>query len=357
MRLHTFTANSAGEALATIRRELGPEAVVLNVRQLPSAGLSRLWKGSRIEVLACAPQTAAAVAPTHPLAEIREELQQLRRHLLERPSPDTASLPGAAPSPAASSYGWQIAELLSQHGVHPVCLEKLMQTIQTAHGAAAPTSLREEIAAFRSALLSLWPDSDPASLTPPGLHVFVGPAGSGKSTCLCQWLTQTVLLAAQPARLWRLDGSRANTAEQVSVYGEILGVPVDRSPLRDQPLDPNEVVFVDLPGIDWRDPIALEAVANQVHDLGPAQVHLVLNLAYDPALLIAQARAFQRLEMHDVILTHLDEEARWGKTLNLVLGTNCCVRFLSMGQNIPGDFVVASRDLILSRLFPSYQGA
>ena len=67
------------------------------------------------------------------------------------------------------------------------------------------------------------------------------------------------------------------------------------------------------------------------------RIHLVLNAAYEVPLLVAQARAYAALPIEDLILTHLDEEARWGKIWNVVLGTNYPVRFLSAAQNVPGE--------------------
>ena len=46
------------------------------------------------------------------------------------------------------------------------------------------------------------------------------------------------------------------------------------------------------------------------------------------------------------------EEPRVGKLWNFVLGTNCALRFLSTGQNIPGDFQEATAEKLLARLFP-----
>jgi flagellar biosynthesis GTPase FlhF len=45
----------------------------------------------------------------------------------------------------------------------------------------------------------------------------------------------------------------------------------------------------------------------------------------------------------------MDEERRRVKLWNFVLGTNCCVSFLSGGQKIPGDFHRAETGI----LFPS----
>jgi flagellar biosynthesis GTPase FlhF len=67
--------------------------------------------------------------------------------------------------------------------------------------------------------------------------------------------------------------------------------------------------------------------------------------------LFAQIRAFAPLAPADLCFTHLDEEKRWGKLWNFVLGTNYSIRFLSAGQNIPGNFQEASSDkLFISQL-------
>ena len=81
------------------------------------------------------------------------------------------------------------------------------------------------------------------------------------------------------------------------------------------------------------------------------RIHLVLNAAYEVPLLVAQARAYAALPIEDLILTHLDEEARWGKIWNVVLGTNYPVRFLSAAQNVPGEFFPATAERILARQF------
>ena len=101
------------------------------------------------------------------------------------------------------------------------------------------------------------------------VHVFIGPAGSGKTTCLCKWLARAVLLENQPARVWRLDGAGANAAESLSVYSEILGVPLERfRPCED--IDPGELLFVDLPGINWQDANAVAALASSSRTCPPA---------------------------------------------------------------------------------------
>jgi flagellar biosynthesis protein FlhF len=204
----------------------------------------------------------------------------------------------------------------------------------------------------RSALSGLWrtvPDPARDDRRP---HVLVGPAGVGKTTSVCKWLAQARLVEGRSVHVWRLDGATANTAEALSVYCEILGVPVDRTfSAADAAQD--ELNLIDLPGVDWRNSAAIRDLKRKLEEIGVGQVHLVLNAAYEVPLLLAQARAFSALPVDDLILTHLDEEPRWGKIWNVVLGTNYPVRFLSAAQNVPGEFIAATAERILTRQFPA----
>jgi len=326
-----FIAASAEEAVAQIRERLGPDAVVVNVRQIKPPGLSRLWQKPRIEVLAYRPEPtpAPALAPD-PLAEFRHELDQLKQQV------------------EVNNSGWRVASLLQKTGVLPVHVQTILDAVQSAHGASPPPSLGAELARVRSILEEKW--RAPQPLGERSLHIMVGPPGSGKTTCLCKWLTQTSLVDGRMARVWRLDAAIANTAEALTVYCDILNVPSERSWHADGPLA-EDIAFVDLPGVDWRNAAALNEFAAQLSRHQDAHLHLVLNAAYDTSILLAQTRAFSTLPVEDIVLTHLDEETRWGKIWNLALGTAYPIRFLSAGHYISGDFSPASADKILARQF------
>ncbi len=362
MQVHTFIAESAADAVAQIRETLGSDAVVLNVRRAESQGLSRLWQKPRIEVLAHVPEKTAVPAGTSEvlaLAELREELREIKQKVEHR-EPAVAS-PGfetlrkrgielehqrIASLPAE---GWRVGALLENSGVLPVYAERVVEELRRQHGELPPEHLRREIEMGGAILKSLWREPDAFES---GVHVFVGAPGVGKTTALCKWLAQSSLVEGKSAAVWRLDGHVANTAESLDVFCEILGVPVERFLPRGGRRPDTEKLFIDLPGVNPADANAISQLERQLSLFPHAQVHLVLNGAYETGLLLAQARAFEALGAGDVIVTHLDEESRWGKLWNLVLGTNCSVRWLSAGQNIPGEFLPATSSAILARQFP-----
>ena len=369
MQVHSFIAESAPDAGAQIRAHLGPEAVVLNVRRLAGEGLARLWQRPRIEVLAYKPDAPAAHGAAAPsgLAELRQELAQIKeqfrmesrqrwsedRNLGTAAGDSVDGLTGHTPQDKVGANGWRMIEMLEASGFLPLHAQRVADKLQAQHGLRPPSALAEEVHLTRRLLAQLWRKAPPLlenSLRP---HVLIGPAGAGKTTCLCKWLTQAVLVEGRCARVWRLDGATANAAESLGVYCEILGVPLERSWHIEAEPPEAAISFIDLPGVNWRDPAALQELKQQLKRYLSPQVHLVLNSAYDASLLMAQARAFAELPVEDLILTHLDEEMHWGKMWNLVLGTNYSIRFLSAGQNIPGDFCPATPEKLLARQFPA----
>jgi flagellar biosynthesis protein FlhF len=200
-------------------------------------------------------------------------------------------------------------------------------------------------------------------------HIFIGPAGIGKTTLLCKWMTLSVLNESRLTRVWRLDGSGANTAEFLNIYTEMLGITTERfwdpssqSPVFGQPgcqenTDPNarnpDLLLIDLPGVQPSDLDAMQALNVALAALPSPRVHLVLNAAYETSILLQQFRAFSRFQPEDLSFTHLDEEKDQTKLLDFIMGTNCCLRFLSTGQKIPGDLVVAdSRSRACSEFAP-----
>ena len=384
MLVHTFLVDSAAEAVGLIRGKLGPDAVVLSVRKVQAEGVSKLWRKPRLEVLATVPPTTAgptlpaaspvpdagqaAVDPNQalptvdPLLELRREMSEIRAEVLRvrdsgsaptslapAPPEEIAPLELFTPKMVAYPGEWQVGPILEATGVLPRHALRLMERLCAEHGEVGPEALSEQLDLAAKVLKGEWLVSNQKpDRGGPEVHVLVGPPGSGKTTALCKWLAQLVLVEGRSVAVFRLDGVTANTGEFLSVHAEVLGVPVQRS-LVPEWRSSAELVLIDLPGVSHLDRPAMQALRSQIQSLRPEQVHLVLNAAYDAALLMAQARAYAWMEPTDWWATHLDEEARWGKLWNGIMGTNCPLSWMSVGQNIPGLFQKADPDRLLAQ--------
>ena len=365
MKLVTIVAGSAAEALAEVHRQLGPEAIVVNVRKAFAPGLSKIWKKPQIEVQATlpapqpAPSKRALPGPGPRIERPRIELPREMRAAQAEPPPRRPSLSAEPPprtrQPASPSAELRepkrpeareeigLGKMLENLGILPRHAQWLVDQVHARQFGESQKDLRDQFTAVQGLLVEFWTNLavrvNTGSL---GTRILVGAPGVGKTTCLCKWLTQLVLLEKRSARVWRLDGHTANTAEFLSIHGEILGVPVERVWPPDGTSDEAEIEFIDIPGAPADDAQTLDGLVAQIANFHPAQVLLVLNSAYDLNHLVSQARAFSVLPLAGIILTHLDEDSKWSKFWNLLLTANLPVLYLSGGQNIPGEFTKAS---------------
>ncbi|MBI1841013.1 MAG: hypothetical protein HYR88_09210 [Verrucomicrobia bacterium] len=341
MQIIPFVASTAAEAFARIQSQMGPEAVVLNVRQIPVSGLARLWRKPNIEVLACPPGALRMDSgPVQPPPAAPKPVETTSTEILATTTPPS-------PSFRKGSSRWGVAGLLPGAGLNTLSIEALLADLEAEWGAEPPPDLATEITHLRETLRRHWRvQGHPVSGRP---QVFIGPQGCGKTTALCKWIAQLFLAEGKQPRVVRMDGVTANTSETLDVHAEILGIPVSRIPAGRRDRSSGEWELVDIPGVDWRDPRAIGELRRVLDKISGAEVHLVLNGAYEIPVLLSQIRAFSDLSPHGLIVTHLDEETRWGKLWNLVLGAPLALRFLSVGPAIPGGFLQANPDQLNDR--------
>ena len=273
--------------------------------------------------------------PANAMASLLEQIRQRHDDLVRVPSSPARPL-RAKSAPAFLN----LRSYLQENGVLPEIAEEIL--------ALAPENRESRIERdwVERILLERWAtesDVECGNQT----HIFVGAPGSGKTTVLSKWLAQSVLLDERAARVFRLDGSTSNTAEALSVYGEVLGVKVMRA-VADSAALSNELTFVDLPGTGVGNKGALQELRKRCAEFANAKIHVVLNAAYETAHLSRQIEFFTPLAPATLIFSHLDEEARWGKLINFFWKAEVPLSWLSVGQNVPGGLVKAAPGQLLS---------
>ena len=137
----------------------------------------------------------------------------------------------------------------------------------------------------------------------------------------------------------------ANTAEMLTVHAEMLDVSVERV-WQPEEIPDGVVQFFDLPGFLPNDDSGLSTLRKFSDEIHPAEFLLVLNSAYELEHLINSVRGFSDLPISGLIVTHLDEETRWSKIWNLTLETNLPILYCSGGQDMPGDFVQLTSEML-----------
>src|SRR5438093_12752701 len=94
MKIQRFSGQDVQEALRLARLALGPEAVILQTRRVPSSGLMKLVGRPRVEVLAAIDTPAAAA---------RRQAASIQRHRGGAAVTDARASPARRPPRAAAA--------------------------------------------------------------------------------------------------------------------------------------------------------------------------------------------------------------------------------------------------------------
>lgn len=337
---YKFTVRSASEAARLIRERLGESARVLSVRNVEATGLSRLWSAPRLEVIAQvdgpATDASAAAAPDAASAPADE-------------SAVVTPMPAArAARPAVAAPG-DLRTLLQRAGYSAALLTRLARSPEWARLAALPLHRGlVETGRHLRALAAPAPDAAPLRRA-----AFIGPCGVGRTTALCKWLALETFRHARTGHVVIAEFERANPAGALPVFCEALGVPLAHFPALTQPATPEGFVYFDLPGFSLRDRGANRSLARFLEEEGIDQRVLVLNAAYDPALIRAGLETGRALGATHLAFTHLDEVTRWGRLWDYVLESGLEPLLLATGPSLTGDCEEDVLDALVRRTLPA----
>lgn len=188
MRLRTFTAKSLTDAMAAVRREMGPDAVIIATGDAPGGG---------VEVRAAAER--ASVTSSNESAEAA-----MQRRDTERAKARGDSASGAT----------RIARALSWHAVPEQAAEALMDAALSLEDGEATATLARAIDA-RYAV-------HPVETRPQRPLLFAGGPGAGKSSTLAKVCARMVAAGEKPVIIGADEG--AGAGEQLAAYAAALDV-------------------------------------------------------------------------------------------------------------------------------------
>lgn len=195
-----------------------------------------------------------------------------------------------------------------------------------------------------------------------GVVAVFGPTGVGKTTTLSKLAARHVLkYGPDSLALVTTDCYRIGAYEQLRTVGRILGVMVrivDENNSLDttlKSLKRKSLILVDTAGLNTKDP-NLDA---QINLLASSNVKikrfLVMPTTSQAKVLSATYQAYKNVGLNGCILTKVDEATNLGETLGLVLENRLPIAYITNGQKIPDDVLLASKNFLLERFMQDLQ--
>ncbi len=380
MKTHVFQAATMAAAVAQVKTQLGPDALIIKTRTVPRRGLFNRSGGEQVEI-------TAAQIDTTPRAEMS---QQGSFHPASRFSAPTTSAADwikrdQPTSPTPSSGRLRITPRINAAsptaGSHlPGRLGGLFESLVSCQVAEALA--RQLLADLPSDLdLDSQPESSPLfrrieKLLPtagpirPGLPgkpkivSFVGPTGVGKTTTIAKLAAQYRLQRNTSIALLTIDTYRIAAVDQLRTYADIIDVPfavvLKPEELQEQieKLRYCSLIFVDTTGRSPNDSLRL-AELKSFHDaLGPHQTHLVLAATTAHTQIAQAVEKFSQLGVNQLLLTKLDEVLSLSSLLNVFGSSEADSRqtpaipisYITAGQDVPDDIEIASSRALAQRI-------
>ena len=183
------------------------------------------------------------------------------------------------------------------------------------------------------------------------IHIIVGGTGIGKTSLVGKLATRyTYLLKkSHKAVFLNLDHHKVGAVEQLENYADAMDILLIT--LDDFLENEYDVVFVDTAGSKGDDVQELENFIELIESCMDYKIIVSLALSATSKMKDLEAinKAFEPLPIKSYILTKLDETCDLSDMINFLITQKTPVSYISTGQEIPEDLIVASKEYLLKK--------
>jgi len=369
MEVRTYRATTMHEALALVRRELGPDAAVLHTREVRAGRFFGWFRGPRqIEVTASRhvnvpsrfpPQdrTAEAIAPAapppatpprrqepdspDPVQGQLKDLQAMVRELCRQSkSEHRHDLPEELFRLFTELLDAELSEDLARELVERIRDEVAGTELSD------PVLLKARIARMIEAEITV---TGPIAVTPGRrrLVALVGPTGVGKTTTIAKLAANYRLKEKRRVGLITVDTYRIAAVEQLRTYADIIDLPMQvvstpremREAVRG--LGDLDLILMDTAGRSPKDEVKIQELRAFLTEAEADEVHLVLSSVVGSRALVQTAQRFAPVGTTALLLTKLDEATGLGNVIPVFRSSQLPLSYLTNGQNVPQDIEIA----------------
>jgi flagellar biosynthesis protein FlhF len=374
MQVKRYEAANMKEALARIKNDLGPEAIVISTKRLPGEkklieimaardegpGPGGAARGDRWGEGTDAPEKSLSFENRELIGYFRKEMEELKALVqgsrqdklseefadLKDSLQDFFDIIGLRGQSEEKTILSRIYNYLVGRGVSKARACKLLEVMKRDVPA-------EEIPDYESGLKiaeslirgTLTHNRDEKGKK---VKIFLGPTGVGKTTTLAKLAARYALEQKLTVGLITMDTYRIAAVEQLNVYARIMGLPLAVASEPDtfrqalQKFDGKDVILVDTPGKSRTDKDYFTILQDLVTGNRDVETNLLLSLTSSRENMMEVVLRYGKLDCDQIIFTKMDECTGCGFLYDVIEQAGRPVSFVTTGQNVPHDIEPAN---------------
>lgn len=183
-----------------------------------------------------------------------------------------------------------------------------------------------------------------------GRVVLVGPTGVGKTTTIAKLAGRLALIEKKKVGLITIDTYRIGAIEQLKTYAEIMNIPfkvvITIKEMEDaiESMKDCDVILIDTTGRSSKNTMQISELRAFVQKAEPDYINMVISATTKNKDIQSILKGYSELEYGSVIITKLDETTVYGSIYNISRNANKPVSFITIGQNVPDDIKVSTKE-------------
>ncbi|HCY86216.1 MAG TPA: protein FlhF [Desulfobacteraceae bacterium] len=355
MNKKVFRAANIQEALANIKDEMGPDAMILSTRKIPKSPRDPYGRAMfEVEAGVKAVESSDPAREDVNLGALKSDIAEIRDMI------------------AIAGFGSGMQSILCKHfesvGILSSLLrcgvsERLAASLIEAAAEAMPMESDPEqrvrrlkkhvmqLCLSRLKIKDYFERSNSSGV--PHVAAFVGPTGVGKTTTIAKLAAFLTFNRKMKVGLISIDNYRIGAFEQLKAYAGIMGlvcVPAftgeDLACALDR-MRSMDMVLIDTAGHSHYDKEKIDEILGLIKNDFKISVHLTLSVTAELINMREAAAAFSVFNPDTYVFTKIDETKRCGKILDQVSEFDIPVSLVTNGQKVPEDLIVPDRQQLL----------
>lgn len=332
MRIKKVVARDMQVALHMLRKELGPDAVIVSSRNVREPGLLGFFRPRKVEVTAAAERGSDREhMPSQD--QLRDEISEIKALI------GNLALDNRGSAKPTTNPKW--AERFRTADLSPEISALLLDQIGTLG------DKRDEEKRVVERLAKCFTTAPRAKTKGRKILAFVGPTGVGKTTTIAKLAARRALQENKKVALITIDTFRIGAVEQLKIYGEIMNVPVEvvttPGELREilHTHKNKDTIYIDTTGRSAKKLVQVAELRAFLDGIPELEKYLVVSATTKSRDLLSIYKAFCGLDLTAAVFTKFDETESLGGLVDLCYRTSIPVAYITNGQNVPEDLQVA----------------